>query len=344
MYFFYDELGHHPILNRKTKKPTCDGEALAKLGRRDPLISPICEIINKMRSLLSSRAVCMQPTDSDGRMRTDYIVGGTETLRFASKENAFGYGGNLQNITSGDEAHDDYQPKFPLPNLRRLLIPDPGYTIGEFDLEQADARIVAAEARDEALLDLFADPTRDLHNENCEAIYGRCSGKGDPNRQLAKTGVHLTNYGGTPPVLAASLGISIREAKHFQVRWFSLHPAIREWHRRILSELQSRRYVQNVYGYRRFYFDRIDGVLKEALAWIPQSTVAITVNLGIRAVDRDVGLRAADVQFLLQVHDSAGFQWPTKVTSFVIPRIHKHVQVRVPYSPSLVIPAAIKSI
>ena len=151
-YFFYDELGHYPVINHKTKKATCNAEALIKLARRDPLISPICEIINEMRSLLSSSAVCMQPTESDGRMRTDYIVGGTETLRFASKQNAFGYGGNLQNITSGDEAHDNYQPKFPLPNLRRLLIPDPGYTIGEFDLEQADARIVAAEAQDEPLL------------------------------------------------------------------------------------------------------------------------------------------------------------------------------------------------
>ena len=41
--------------------------------------------------------------------------------------------------------------------------------------------------------------------------------------------------------------------------------------------------------------------------------MAITVNLGIRAACGDSGLRAADVQFLLQVHDSAGFQWPTKI-------------------------------
>ena len=32
-------------------------------------------------------------------MRTDYIVGGTRDLVLRLKHNAFGYGGNLQNIT-----------------------------------------------------------------------------------------------------------------------------------------------------------------------------------------------------------------------------------------------------
>ena len=333
---FYEELGYSVILNRKTKKPTTDSDALDRLSRADPLIRPICSAINQIRQLSNYRSVCLQPLDHDGRIRCSYNIAGTETLRLSSSEDAFGFGTNLQNITTGDEDAVD----FPLPNLRKLFIPDVGFELGDFDLAQADAQVVAWEAEDTALMELFSDPTRDLHNENCEAIYGHCTGKRDPNRQLSKTGVHLTNYGGTPPVLAAALGITRHEAENFQRRWFSIHPAIADWHKRILSELQSRRYVENKFGYRRYYFDRIESVLKEALAWIPQSTVAIVTNLGIRNVRRN--LSHLQVQFLLQVHDSSIFQWPAKDTALILPQIRDQLRIRIPYPNPLIIPVGYK--
>jgi uracil-DNA glycosylase len=333
---FYDELGCSVITNRKTQKPTTDSDALESFGRADPLLRPLCSAINQIRQLSNFRSVCLQPIDHDGRIRCSYNIAGTGTFRFASSSDAFGYGTNLQNISSGSESNQD----FPLPNLRKLFIPDTGYTLGDFDLAQADARVVAWDAQDPSLMELFADPSRDLHNENTEVIFGRCLGKSDPNRQLSKTGVHLTNYGGTPQVLATALGITRHEAERFQAKWFSAHPAIREWHRRISLELQSRRYVENAFGYRRFYFDRIEGILKEALAWIPQSTVAITTNLGIEQVVEE--LRQFGVQFLLQVHDSSVFQWPSKSTDWLLPKIRHHLAVEIPYSTPLVIPVGSK--
>lgn len=329
---FYDELQCKVHTNRKTRRPTTDADALDKIAASDPILRPICSAINQIRQLSNFRSVVAQPLDHDGRIRCSYNIAGTETYRFSSAQDAFGFGTNLQNISSGNELNQD----FPLPNLRKLFIPDRGYTMGDFDAAQADARVVAWEAQDIPLMELFADPSRDLHNENTAVIYGSCKGKNDPHRQDAKTGVHLTNYGGTPPVLAQALGITIHEAERFQARWFSAHPAIREWHNRILSELQSRRYVENAFGYRRFYFDRIEGVLKEALAWIPQSTVAIAVNLGIlQVIER---LRQFDVQFLLQVHDSAVFQWPTWRHHQIFPAIQANMQVAIPYPTPLVLP------
>jgi len=339
---FYEELGQRVVVNRKTRRPTTDADALDIIASREPILRPLCNTINEIRSLSSSLGVCQQPIDSDGRVRTSFNIGGTETFRFSSGIDPFGMGTNLQNLTSGDEERDDYHPEFPVPNLRRLLIPDPGFTLGEFDLGQADARVVAWEAHDEGLMALFRDPSRDLHNENCELIFGRCTGPDDLNRQLAKIGVHLTNYGGTPPVLAVSLGITQLEAEKFQARWFGGHPAIREWHRKTLLELSSRRYVENAYGYKRFYFDRIEGILKEALAWIPQSTIAITTNIGVRAVRRDSFLMQEGVSFLLQVHDSAGFQWPTLQTHLLLPRLKQRMSVAIPYPEPLVIPVTVK--
>jgi uracil-DNA glycosylase len=101
---FYDEFGFPPIVHRKTKKPTLDDEALQKLSLKNPIIAPLVSIIAEKRSLgVFLSTFCLMPLDSDGRMRTSYNVAGTETFRFNSGENAFGSGGNLQNIPKGEE-------------------------------------------------------------------------------------------------------------------------------------------------------------------------------------------------------------------------------------------------
>jgi DNA polymerase-1 len=333
---FYEELGLAKILDRKTHKPTCNEKALSTFGRNDVLLRPLTSAINQVRSLSNFEAVCRQPLDADGRLRCQYNIPGTETYRFASSSDPFGYGTNLQNLTSGDETDQD----FPLPNLRKCIIPDVGYTIGEFDLAQADARVVAWEAEDETLISIFEDSSRDLHNENCETIFGsRPTSKHDIRRYYAKQGVHLTNYGGTADVLAKTLGITRKEADHFQSRWFGAHPKILKWHQRVQMQLQLHRFVENKFGYRRFYFDRVDGLLKEALAWIPQSTVAIATNLGILAVEDDPLFKKLLVQLLLQVHDSSVWQWPTIDTDKILPLMESKLTITVPYAKPLIFTA-----
>lgn len=337
---FYNDFGFRPILDRKTHRPTLDAEALEKIGKIDILVRPLCDGIAHIRSLYNSLSVCLQPLDSDGRFRSQYSIPGTETYRFTSSTDPFGYGGNGQNITSGT---GDENKGWPLPNLRKNLLPDPGYIIGEFDLPQADARVVAWEAEDEDLIALFLDPSRHLHLENAELIFGkRPQSKKEINYYYAKQGVHLTNYGGTPQVLAMTLGITVHEADKFQQRWFSAHPKIKQWHNRIFIQLQTKRYVENRFGYRRFYFDRMEGLLKEALAWIPQSTVAVCTNLGIIACHNDLQLQNWGVHLLLQVHDSSVYQWPILATRSVVSRTLDLSTITVPYSFPLVLRPEVK--
>jgi DNA polymerase I-like protein with 3'-5' exonuclease and polymerase domains len=102
--FFYDDLGVQVVLHRKTKKPTLDDEALQKIGKKNPLLQPLLDLIAEKRSLgVFLSTFCLMPLDSDMRMRTYYNVAGTETFRLNSGENAFGSGGNLQNIPKGEE-------------------------------------------------------------------------------------------------------------------------------------------------------------------------------------------------------------------------------------------------
>lgn len=102
--FFYGDLALKPVLHKKTKRPTCDADALDTMAQREVLLRPLVKLINELRSLGVFLSTFIQmPLDVDKRMRCSYNVGGTETFRLSSSENAFGSGGNLQNIPRNHE-------------------------------------------------------------------------------------------------------------------------------------------------------------------------------------------------------------------------------------------------
>lgn len=229
-----------------------------------------------------------------------------------------------------------------LPNVRKLFTPDPGKMIGEADLAGADAQVVAWEAGDEKLKAAFRAGLK-IHAVNAKDMFGDkagSDGKKEPYYLYAKKGVHATNYGASARRVAEALGITLAEAEAFQRKWLDeKHPEIREWHKRIEHELQTKRFVINKFGFRRIYFDRIEGLLPEALAWVPQSTVAITINKGILNIHRNL----PQVQTLLQVHDSHVFQYPKSEHPHILDEIKKQHAIVIPYSDPLIIPVTIKT-
>lgn len=107
MEIFYDILGIKEIKHPKTKKPTVNADALAILARREPLIKPILQRIEELRSLGVFYSTFTQAElDPDMRMRCTYDPAGTKTFRYSSKKNAFGRGANLENIPKGSEEED----------------------------------------------------------------------------------------------------------------------------------------------------------------------------------------------------------------------------------------------
>jgi len=338
--FFYKDMGIRPVISRKTRNPTCDEEALKTISKRSAILAPLCTFINDIRSLGTYRAVCSVPLADDNRIRCSYGIPGTETYRFNSKSDAFGYGTNLQNLTSGTEDLDPDALEAAIasgvllkPNLRKLLVPDPNYTLVEFDLPQADAQVVAWDSGDEKLKAIFKDSTRDLHTENARDIFGACTGKSDPRRQHAKVGVHAVNYKASARVIAAALGIPLAAAELFILNWFKNHPQIVHWHDRLYTQMTNQKFVENKFGYRRYCFDRVEEDHKHAIAWVPQSTVAIITNTGIKRVDDT--LSTSGVDFLLQVHDSAVFQVWTKDGPALVSKIRDCMTVKVPYDDPL---------
>ena len=234
-----------------------------------------------------------------------------------------------------------------LPNVRRFYTPDPGYIIWDVDLAGADAQIVAWEANDQPLKQAFLDYQAGIgmkvHCVNAISIFGEqkagANGKTDPYYSRAKAGVHLTNYGGKPATCASALKISLAEAAHFQRMWFQLHPAIAEWHERVLHDLHTTRSVTNKFGFTRRYFDRLDNLLPEALAWVPQSTVAIVINTAYNRIHRQL----PNSHILLQVHDSLVGQTPISEWKTTKPLLRSLLNVTIPYDDPLVIPTGLKT-
>ena len=326
---FYDDLKLPIQIKRSTGSPTLDDDALDRLAQKEPIVRPLIKAIREFRSIGVLLSTFVRATlDEDNRMRCSYNICGTETYRLSSSENAFGSGTNLQNIPKGTTAKEPED--LSLPNIRKIFVPDPGYTFFDMDLDRADLQVVVWEADDPDLKSMLREGI-DIHTENAKLL--QCP------RQMAKTWVHGTNYGGSPRTMAINCGLTIKEAERMRVRWFQAHPGIERWQHRVEHQLRTKRYVENAYGYRRFYFDRVESLLPEALAWIPQSTVAITIN----HVWRNIYTQYPHIQVLLQVHDSLAGQFQTSHTDICIQELATASRVTIPYPDPLIIPPGIKT-
>jgi DNA polymerase I-like protein with 3'-5' exonuclease and polymerase domains len=210
----------------------------------------------------------------------------------------------------------------------------------EADLSGADALVVAREAGDKELENDIISGI-DLHSKNATDLFGseftrleKTSPARYQFRQQTKQGVHATNYGAIARTLALILGWPLVRADLFQRTWFSKHPGIYDWHRRTERQLSKDRTIQNAFGYRIIYFDRIESLLGQALAWVPQSTVAETCFRGALEVEKKCPW--ADLR--LQVHDSLLMQVHKSIFPACIPELKAALHNPVPYDPPLIIP------
>lgn len=374
---FYEDL-KLPVQYTRAKKgvparPTLNDDALMKLALIEPIARPLINCIADIRTLgqfLSN--FLRKPLDVDGRMRCSYNIGGSEsgksapkTYRLSSSENAFGSGTNLQNIPSekskslGKAAArgnigaigDPYQ----FPNIRSMFVPDPGHTWFDGDLDRADLQVVVYEA-DDQMLKAALHMGADIHLMNAFILerrepppleelvethpkYRDHRGPLKLQREFAKVFCHGTNYGGGARTMAANTGRTIADIDRAQKLWFGAHPGIKKWHDRVSDQVKRFRFVENRFGYRWYIFDRIDALLPEAIAWIPQSTVSIVIN----RIWMNIHEQLSEVEVLMQVHDSLCGQFLTSQKEVIIPKIRECGRIVIPYEDPLTIPFGLKT-
>lgn len=326
MKLFYEDLKLPVQINKKSKRPTINEEALEKLAKREPILRPIVKRLSELRSIGVFRSTFIEARlDLDGRLRCSFNPCGTYTFRYSSSKNAFWNGTNLQNIPKGTEAKEPEDLE--LPNIRKLFIPDEGMTFFDLDLDRADLQVVVWEAADTEMKAQLREGV-DMHVENSKLLG--CT------RQMAKVWVHGTNYGGGPRTMAQNCGITVHQAELMQRKWFGAHPGIKAWQERTKHQAE-RGFITNIFGYKRFLFDRLD--LPDCLAWQPQSVVGRIINTAWQRLYKE----APWIQVLLQVHDSLAGQFPTARKDEAIQVLKQLSRVSVPYSDPLVIPTGLKT-
>jgi uracil-DNA glycosylase family 4 len=224
-----------------------------------------------------------------GRIHTSFNVCGTTTGRTTSKNP------NVQN-----------QPRGPL--IKSAFLPDEGKVYVQADIKTAELRVVAIESNDPWLLDVLADPERDIHGEVATQLYG--PGWSKDQRVRAKAFVFGLSYGREAPSIAREYDMSVREAQRGIDGFFELIPGVVAWKNELI-----RRVIEdgwdptNHFGrQRRFHLitrdNRMD-VEKQTFAFIPQSTANdITFEAATRLWEEGVDNR-------ILVHDSIlACAWP----------------------------------
>ena len=347
--FFYRELAQKEIRSRKSGGLTCDDAALEKLGQREPLLLPMLDRIAELRSLGVFVSTFIEaPTDTDERMRSSFNIAGTKGYRFSSSENAFGTGMNLQNIPSGDE--EGAAGGFPMPNVRKMFVPDPGKEFFDIDLDSADLRIVVAES-DCGEMREWLDAGLKPYVEVAKEYYRDPSiDKNHPSYKFFKAFCHATHYLGTPAGMADRINqhcrmygipsLTVTEIDRLQNWYFGKFPAIKQWHEKVKESVLRNKYVENVFGYRMWFFERIEGnIFNQAVALIPQSTVGCLINRGYANLHRD----HPEIEVLLQVHDSLAGQYPIETREESLAAIRQSCMIELPYPKPIIVPVGVKT-
>jgi DNA polymerase I-like protein with 3'-5' exonuclease and polymerase domains len=253
--------------------------------------------------------------DYDGKMRTSINIVGTETGRRTTgildppvRPDKLGF--PFQLISKyGDFGTD----------VRYMYVPKKGMIFQNFDLSQAEARIVANLCNDEEMLKLF--DTIDIHALTASWVFG-----GKYEDHIKKEGIEpVTRFGGKTIRHAGNYNMGKRrlvidvtaKARRFHIdislsesqaekcltAFHKNSPRIREvFHRDIRKAItDNKRVLTNPYGRRRIFLDQMgEDLYREAYAQIPQSTVGDhTAGALIR-----IKKRIPWLEIILESHDA----------------------------------------
>ena len=325
MEYFYGQKGVTPYINKVTKKPRCDDDALMRIARKGHVEA---QLIREIRSLhtLHSRYLTVK-LDDDQRVRSSINPVGAKTGRLSSGTTIFGTGMNLQNLP---------------PDVREFLEFD---GIGfDIDLSQAENRIVAYCGPIPEMIECF-ETGQDVHSKTASLIFGlppneikamdkakpkvMCRELGDgkyTHRFWGKKANHGLNYDLGPINFSERYDIPIKDAKFIHSRYHSVYPGVRSGYQAMLrAQIYKNRTTTNPLGRRRIYLDRLDDqLLRETYNNFAQSTVADIINeRGIEYIYYNQDL-FAECELLMQIHDSIVFQFAPGIPTA---KIVKQVQL-----------------
>lgn len=315
VHLFYD-LWKLPTQMSKLGNVTADKEAMMRLQNKSKKYADAIGDMLEAQNLQKQLTVLDARLSSDGRYKTGFRAGNAWTGRWSSTKNHYGEGGNAQNVA---ERH------------RHIFISDPGYLLDYGDLMQAESNIVAHLAGDETYIE--AHKSGDVHTYVTRLVWPEgINGQewtgdlkldkpiakqlpewdnvpGHDFRFQSKRIQHGSNYGLTPVGISYIAHIPQAPAFAAQGNYFKAFPGIRGWQNDVYDRVLNGEKLVNPLGRPIRLFgrpwDKHTG--RQGLAFLPQSTVADIINVGVWRVWKE--LEPKEAQLLAQVHDALLIQF-----------------------------------
>jgi DNA polymerase I len=296
----------------KTKAPSTDEETLQELAdRQHSEIAIVLLEHRQMAKLLGTyvEALPQLVNPVTGRVHTKLHQAAVATGRLASSDP------NLQNIPVRTE---DGRA------IRGAFIPEEGWTLLDADYSQIELRVVAALAGDPVLLGAF-DAGEDIHRRTASEVMGVPMGQVSGEQRSAAKAVNFgLLYGQGAFALAASLGITRKEAQAFIDRYFERMPKVASW-------IEGSKEKALKEGLVRTHWGRIRRIpelespnkqlqsqgLREAVNTIVQGTAADLMRRAMVRLHRALETEGLRARLLLQVHDELLLESPPEEVATV---------------------------
>lgn len=316
---------------------------------KDPAHKRAIDLILKVRGYRKAVGTYMlAPLDFDGRMRTSIRICGTETGRSSNtklgppeRPSFVGANGKKTEIGLAFQTMSKHGEMGK--ELRTMFIADPGHVIMEFDLSQAEARIVALLGRSDETIKLFN--TTDIHKLTSTWLFGMPFDKiSKEMRFVGKTCRHAGNYDMRKRRLmelvntdAKKYGIQlpmpVSEYKAGQMldTFHRFSPWIRGvFHKEVVEALENNNMtLVNPFGRMRVFNDYWgEDLWKEAYAQLPQSTVADQVKKAALRIRK----RIPGVRIVVEAHDALVFMTPNQEVERHARIIKEELEVPIDFS------------
>lgn len=277
--------------NKRGSYPT-GAKELAKLRSAHPVI----DLIIKYRELAKLKTGYADTLPKliapDGRIHTTFSQSITATGRLSSSNP------NMQNIPARTEQGRE---------IKRAFIAPAGRVLVNADYAQFELRLAAALAGDQALIQVFDDPTNDVHTMTAAEAYGVTPAEVTPEqRRHAKVINFGILYGMSPHGLAEATDMNLSEAREFIDKYFQARRPIRDYQAKVIEQAKEDGYVQTLLGRRR----PVPG-LRSSNTMVREATKRAAINLPVQGTEADLMKMAmlkveeiAGASQIMQVHDS----------------------------------------
>lgn len=277
--------------NKRGSYPT-GAKELAKLRSAHPVI----DLIIKYRELAKLKTGYADTLPKliapDGRIHTTFSQSITATGRLSSSNP------NMQNIPARTEQGRE---------IKRAFIAPAGRVLVNADYAQFELRLAAALAGDQALIQVFDDPTNDVHTMTAAEAYGVTPAEVTPEqRRHAKVINFGILYGMSPHGLAEATDMNLSEAREFIDKYFQARRPIRDYQAKVVEQAKEDGYVQTLLGRRR----PVPG-LRSSNTMVREATKRAAINLPVQGTEADLMKMAmlqveeiAGASQIMQVHDS----------------------------------------